>query len=157
MGMMPEFYILNYQWHGTSMATEYQVKMCVTLEPVGNPWAIIDVNGQGQLQQLITKTDFSFNFNTTDSGYLTIEHFKKQDNDPVTAVIVKEISFFGISDPKFIWAGVYHPDYPAHYPNKISSLPGQGYLGWNGVYRLDFSVPVFTWIHKIKNFGWIYG
>jgi hypothetical protein len=87
---------------------------------------------------------------------LEIEHFKKDENDHATAVIVKQISFFGISNPKFIWAGTYYPDYPAHYPDKIAQLPGQEYLGWNGVYRLDFSVPVFTWIHRIQSLGWMY-
>ena len=136
------------------MATK--VNVCVTLEPVGKPWVIVEANGQGQLQQLVTTHDFNFDFRTDDSGYLKITHFDKADDDSNTAVIVKEIKFFDISDPKFVWAGVYYPEYPEHYPNKTSPLPGQGYLGWNGVYRLEFSVPVFTWIHKIKDFGWIY-
>jgi hypothetical protein len=134
-----------------------KVKMCVTLEPVGKPWVIAEANGRGQLQQLLTTTDFSFDFRADDSGYLKITHFDKTDHDHYTAVIVKEIKFFEISDPRFVWAGVYYPEYPEHYPDKTSPLPGHGYLGWNGVYKLEFSVPVFTWIHQIKNFGWIYG
>ena len=134
-----------------------KVKMCVTLDPVGKPWIIAEANGRGQLQQLLTTTDFSFDFRADDSGYLKITHFAKADHDHDTAVIVKEIKFFGISDPRFVWAGVYYPEYPEHYPDKTYPLPGHGYLGWNGVYKLEFSVPVFTWIHKIKNFGWIYG
>jgi len=137
------------------MATK--VNVCVTLEPVGRPWIIAEANGQGQLQQLVTTANFNFDFKANDSGYLKITHFDKTDHDHDTAVIVKEIKFFGISDPRFVWAGVYYPEYPAHYPDKTSPLLGHGYLGWNGVYQLDFSVPVFTWIHKIKNFGWIYG
>jgi hypothetical protein len=105
----------------------------------------------------VTTTDFSFDFRADDGGCLKVTHFDKADHDIDTAVIVKSISLFGISDPKFVWAGQYYPKYPAHYSNLTSPLPGQGYLGWNGVYRLEFSVPVFTWIHKIKNFGWIYG
>jgi len=131
--------------------------MRVTLEPVGQPWIIIEANGQGQLQQLVTTTDFSFDFRADDSGYLKVTHFDKADHDHDTAVIVKGISFFGISDPKFIWAGLYYPDYPEHYPDKTSPLPGQGYLGWNGVYELKFTVPVFTWIHQTQSLGWIYG
>ena len=74
-----------------------KVKMCVTLEPVGKPWIIAEANGQGQLQQLLTTTDFSFNFRADDSGYLKITHFDKTDHDHDTAVIVKEIKFFEIS------------------------------------------------------------
>jgi hypothetical protein len=139
------------------MATEYPVKMKVTLEPVGKPWVIVDASGHGQLQQLVTTTDFSFNLRLVDKGYLKIEHFEKEDHDLDTAVIIKKISFFGISDPKFIWSGTYYPDYPDHYPNKTSPLPGHGYLGWNGVYELKFTVPVFTWIHQTQSMGWIYG
>ena len=89
------------------MATE--VKMRVTLEPVGQPWVIVEANGQGQLQRLVTTRDFSFNFRADDRGCLKITHFDKADHDVDTAVIVKNISFFGISDPKFIWAGAYYP------------------------------------------------
>ncbi len=139
------------------MAIEYPVKMRVTLEPIGEPWVDVDVEGWGRIQKLTETTDFDFEFDSQTHCCLKIEHFKKADNDPTTAVIIKQISFFGISDPKFIWAGVYYPEYPEHYSNKTSSLQGQGYLGWNGIYRLEFSVPVFTWIHRTLNMGWIYG
>ena len=139
------------------MATEYPVKMRVTLEPVGEPWVDVDVEGWGRIQRLTEPTDFDFEFEAQDRCCLKVEHFKKADHDPTTAVIIKQISFFGIADPKFIWAGTYYPDYPEHYPDKTSPLPGHGYLGWNGVYRLEFSVPVFTWIHQTLDMGWIYG
>jgi hypothetical protein len=139
------------------MAIEYPVKMCVTLEPVGTPWVDVDVEGWGRIQKLTETTDFEFEFVAQDLCCLKIEHFKKADNDPSTAVIVKKISFFGIEDPKFIWAGVYYPEYPEHYLDKTSPLPGVGYLGWNGIYRLEFSVPVFTWMHRTLDLGWIYG
>ena len=139
------------------MATEYPVKMRVTLEPVGEPWVDVDVEGWGRIQRLTEPTDFDFEFDAEDRCCLKIEHFKKADDDATTAVIVKSISFFGIADPKFVWSGVYYPDYPEHYADKKPVLPGQGYLGWNGTYRLEFSVPVFTWIHQTLGLGWIYG
>ena len=30
------------------------------------------------------------------------------------------------------------------------------YLGWPGTWTLDFTSPVFTWIHQIQSLGWIY-
>ena len=30
------------------------------------------------------------------------------------------------------------------------------YMGWNGQWKLTYSAPIFTWIHKIENLGWIY-
>ena len=139
------------------MAIEYLVKMRVTLEPVGEPWVDVDVAGWGRIQQLTETTNFDFEFRAQDQCCLKIEHFKKADDDPTTAVIIKSIEFFGIADPKFIWAGKYYPDYPEHYPEKISPRLAQDYLGWNGVYLLEFSIPVFTWIHQTQNLGWIYG
>jgi hypothetical protein len=138
------------------MATEYPVKIRVTLEPVGEPWVSVDADGWGRVQQLTETTDFDLEFEVCNCCCLKIEHFKKAENDHDTAVIIKQISFFGIGDPKFIWAGVYYPDYPEHYPDKTSPLPGHGHLGWNGVYQLEFSVPVFTWIHQTLDMGWLY-
>ena len=139
------------------MVTDHSIKMQVLLEPVGRPWTKTHVADQCQIQQLTKETEFDFEFVANDRCCLKIEHFGKSDNDPTTAVVIKKISFFGIADPKFVWAGTYYPDYPEHYTDKKLALPGQGYLGWNGIYRLEFSVPVFTWIHQTLDLGWIYG
>ena len=139
------------------MATDHLVKMTVTLEPVVQPWVNVSIQGQEQIQRLTETTDFDFEFRAQDSCCLKIQHYNKSDQDPTTAVIVKHISFFGITHPKFAWAGTYYPDYPDHYHDKKSSLPGQSYMGWNGVYLLEFSVPVFSWMHQTLDLGWIYG
>lgn len=142
--------------YGMHTDTEYLVRLHVVLEPVGQPWVNIDVGGQHSGQQLLAQQKFDFEFTARRACDLKITHFAKSDLDPSTAVIVKEIGFFGIVDPQFVWAGSYAPDYPSHWPDKTTPLPGQGYLGWNGVYRLEFSVPVFTWMHRTMNLGWIY-
>jgi hypothetical protein len=77
------------------------------------------------------------------------------------AVIIDSVEFFGISDPRFVWAGVYWPEYPEPWlsqqnPSPQAALTNHNYLGWNGVWRLNFDVPVFTWIHKTLGMGWIY-
>ena len=138
------------------MATEHLVQMCVTLRPIGQPWIKVSANSITKAQQLTDVKDFVFEFAASGSSNLVVEHHNKDVNDVDTAVEIVNVSFFGISDPKFVWAGVYYPDYPKHYPDKTSPLPGHGYLGWNGVYRLEFSVPVFTWIHQVQNLGWLY-
>lgn len=141
---------------GMHTDTEYLVKVRVTLEPVGQPWVSVGFEDCKKTQQLTTTTMFEFEFDADHNCVLEVEHFDKADTDATTAVIIKDISFFDISDPKFVWSGVYHPNYPEHYVDKVTLLPGQGYLGWNGVYRLEFSVPVFTWMHRTMNLGWIY-
>jgi hypothetical protein len=138
------------------MNTEYQVKMSVTLEPVDIPWVTVGINEQQFSQKLHKTSTFDFDFKARERCCLKIEHFGKDDNDPSTAVIVKEISFFGITNPNFVWAGVYVPLYPVHYLDKKTPLQGQDYLGWNGTYTLNFNVPVFTWMHQILNLGWLY-
>jgi hypothetical protein len=68
---------------------------------------------------------------------------------------IEEVLFNGLSNPKFAWAGVYTPNYPLHVQGKEQLSP-HTYLGWNGVWRLDYTVPIYTWIHQIESLGWIY-
>jgi hypothetical protein len=138
------------------MTTEYPVKMTVTLKPVQSPYITITVDKIVYNQQLSTTTSFDFEFLAVDQASMILEHHSKSDQDPNTAVIIQRIEFYGISDPRFIWAGTYYPVYPSHYPDQKSSRPGQDYLGWNGTYVLDFKVPVFSWIHQIQDMGWLY-
>lgn len=137
------------------MATK--VKLSVTLNPVGEPWVRLSAHTYQTYLQLQQTTTFDIEFDTDASQHeLVIQHTDKHPNDPTTAVVIQSIDFFGISSPRFVWSGVYYPEYPDHYPDKISPLPGHNYLGWNGLYRLQFDVPVFTWIHKQLDFGWLY-
>lgn len=154
-------YTLSLARYGTSMATEYAVKMKLKLRPVGKPWVRVGLDEHKQEKQLETLTTFEWDFDATDSVCLTVEMFNKQSNDSTTAVEIIGIEFFGISDPKFIWQGIYRPDYPEPWYSEqqeqpAAELQGHSYLGWNGVYSLTFSVPVFTWMHKILDLGWIY-
>lgn len=140
------------------MTTEYPVKMTVTLQPVQSPLVTVTVTA-GKIthtQKLLTTTSFDFDFVAVDQAALTVEHHGKLDSDVDTAVIVQRIEFYGICDPRFIWAGTYYPIYPNHHPDQKFKLPGQGYLGWNGIYVLKFQVPVFSWIHQIQDMGWLY-
>lgn len=93
-----------------------------------------------------------------------VEFINKQDGDTVgdldKAVIIEQITFNNISDQKFIWAGSYRPDYPepwaSQQTNLLPVLDHQNYLGWNGKWTLTFDIPVFTWMHKTLDLGWIY-
>jgi hypothetical protein len=159
---MLEKYILILKKFGTSMNTEHLVRLHIHLEPVGLPWIQISVADQTISQQLTTPTDFNFEFTATDGpSNITVTHFDKSSNDPLTAVVVKSVNFFGIQDSKFIWRSEYCPIYPepwlsAQKPPPAAVLTSHNYLSWNGTWRLDFDVPVFTWMHKVLDFGWIY-
>jgi hypothetical protein len=79
------------------------------------------------------------------------------------AVEITGISMQGISTDRMIWAGVFEPVYPEPwYTQQIrsghqlpKSMTGLSYLGFNGVYTLTFTSPVFRWIHELENLGWI--
>lgn len=137
------------------MVTEYPVKVKITVRPIGQPWVRIGLDNELMTQQLVTLTDFEFDIDASGTVALIVEHFDKNDTDPHTAVEIVSVSFYGIDDPRFVWSGVYRPQYPAHLTGPVD-LPGQHYLGWNGVWTLEFSVPVFTWMHQTLNLGWLY-
>ena len=98
------------------------------------------------------------------SSWVSVEMTNKTDQDCVPsegldkAVIIRDVRLNGICDPRFVWQGLYTPHYPDHMqhnnPGKV--LQYHNYLGWNGPWTLHFELPIFTWIHKIRNLGWIY-
>jgi hypothetical protein len=145
------------------MTTEYLVQIAVTLTPKFGgvaPEVRVSVPGHAVSQVLHQTQKIQLEF-VADTGWLEINFCNKPDLDHTMAVIVDSVEFFGISDPKFAWRGVYCPDYPEPWysqqcPAPAAELPGCNYLGWNGRWRLDFDVPVFSWMHQVQNLGWIY-
>ena len=155
MATMLEHCTQNLEQFGTSMATDYQVCMSLRLRPVNQPRVLITAGGHTIDQPLTKIEDFNFNFIAHDQATISVHHVDKLDSDPTTAVEIASVSFFGITEPQFAWAGVYTPAYPTHWSGP-SILPGQTYLGWNGTWTLEFSVPVFSWMHQTLNLGWQY-
>jgi hypothetical protein len=113
----------------------------------------------------------NFDFESDSLCELSVEFLNKQDSDTVPeqgldkAVMIESVSFFGITDPKFVWAGIYTPNYPEPWATQQRSqgivlapqLKSHNYLSWNGKWALTFTMPVFTWVHKTQDLGWIYG
>jgi len=144
------------------MAMTYPVKMSVTLRPVDQPTVRIGINSNLSLITLDKTETINFEFESADSCELTVELVNQTAHE---AVIVESVSFFGIADPKFAWSGVYTPVYPEPWATEQQDqgvvlkpqLCPHTYLGWPGKWTLTFTVPVFTWIHRVQNLGWIYG
>lgn len=65
------------------------------------------------------------------------------------ALIIADLVIEGYRSPKMLYSATYFPhDRP----------PRKGeYLSWNGEWRLPISMPIFTWIHRTQDLGWIYG
>jgi hypothetical protein len=146
------------------MATKYLVKLALTLSPVSSNRSIpvnIGIGNTATTVNLAKTTTINWEYVTSDTCQLTVELIEKQDQE---AVIVESVSFFGIADPKFAWAGVYTPVYPEPWATEQQNqgvvlkpqLCPHTYLSWPGKWTLTFDVPVFTWIHKTQNLGWIY-
>ena len=144
------------------MAIQHLVKLSVTLRPVDHCNIRVGVNGD-VLTVVLDKTQtMDFEFTSDKDCQLTVELVDKKDQE---AVVVESVSFFGISDPKFAWAGVYEPQYPEPWATQQHNqgvvlkqhLSPHTYLSWPGKWTLTFDVPVFTWIHRVQNLGWIYG
>lgn len=149
----------------------YQLDCSVWLKPVWHndpPLIKLGIDNNVEQISLTEPTEFKFN-QTLDSGEhtLTIEFLNKIDSDTQfhlgldKAVIVDKIVFFGINDPKFVWQGKYTPQYPERWVSQQSTPPSKillmhNYLGWNGVWKLQFQLPIFTWIHQVQDLGWIY-
>jgi hypothetical protein len=137
------------------MAIDYQVKMSLRLRPINHPRVLITAGDKSVDQTLTHTQEFEFDFVACDQATIQVHHVDKLDSDPDTAVEIVSVSFFDITNPQFAWTGVYRPNYPAHLTGP-AELPGQTYLGWNGVWTLEFSVPVFSWMHQKLNLGWLY-
>lgn len=145
------------------MVTEFPIKLAITLTPRLDktvPNILIGVPGQVHRVELFETRRIELEFSAA-TGWVEVVFNNKSDTDSITAVIVDKVEFFGVSDPRFVWAGVYTPKYPEPWysqqtPRPPAQLPQQSYMGWNGTWRLDFEVPVFTWMHKILDWGWIY-
>lgn len=140
----------------------YPVKMSVTLRPVDCPEILVGVNGNIASMRLTETTVLDYEFESIGSCQLTVELINQQASE---AVVVENVSFFGIEDPKFAWTGVYEPIYPEPWATQQREkgvvlkpqLCPHTYIGWPGKWTLTFDLPVFTWIHRVQNLGWIYG
>ena len=151
--------ILSCLQFGIDMHTELAITLTPKLSTIV-PEVFISVPGKSIHAALHSTQRFELEFDSC-QGWIEVEFANKPGNDVELAVIVDKVEFFGISNPKFVWAGVYTPDYPEPwYSEQIEKPPvhlsQQSYMGWNGTWRLEFSVPVFTWMHRTLDFGWIY-
>jgi hypothetical protein len=144
----------------------YQVDLSVSIKPIWfNKPPTIRISLNGNIEDIVLEKETWFNYtykSVSATNVLQIEFYGKTDKDSDmdngkdTAIIIDQVKFNGISSPKIAWSGIYTPDYPLDYPASASTLSPCTYLGWNGTWILEFTVPVFTWIHQIEGLGWIY-
>ena len=97
---------------------------------------------------LNTKTDITYNNKNYEEC--------KMDEGLDMSVEIASVSFEGMTLDRFKWAGEYYPEYPAWITDGEQVIKQITYLGWNGRWVINFTTPIFTWIHQIENLGWIY-
>jgi hypothetical protein len=95
-----------------------------------------------------------------------IDFYNKENSDCVpeqnldTAIIIESVIIENLNLDRFKWAAKYYPRYPKllklKQPNLESVRDSATYLGWNGIWKLEFEMPIFTWIHQLDNLGWLY-
>lgn len=151
----------------------YPVEISISLSPVLHteaPEYRIVAENQVLHGYLESTTVFDLSIIAAKKSKITVEFLNKKVSDTVLsqgldkAVIIDWIKFFSIQDPKFVWLGQYCPEYPEPWASEqknagvdlAPALFNTTYLGWNGVWTLEFDVPIFTWIHQVQNHGWLY-
>jgi hypothetical protein len=135
----------------------------ITLKPNNverPPLVRVSIGDQQFVDKLGINTTYRFNLIPEKGSQITVtvEHYGKTEKEYAdsidTAVLIDKIKINGISDPKFVWAGKFYPEYPSWEEDR--GPIDTHYLGFNGVWKLVIDIPTFTWIHKIQGLGWIY-
>lgn len=151
----------------------FDLDLQVTLRPIWhNDPPLVRMACLAQSKEIVLDRTMTTAYRATSCGQqqLTIELLNKIDSDTDLdrgldkAVVIERISFFGIHDKRFIWMGNYRPCYPEPWASQQAAI-GQALspvltqtdrLSWNGCWTLEFELPIFTWIHRTQNLGWIY-
>jgi hypothetical protein len=137
------------------MTIDHSVLIKIELDCVNRPGCNIRLGNYQHELIVDKKQSIEIAYQNSIGGTLLVEHHGKHSLDPDTALIIESISFNEISSKRLLWAGTYFPQYPSHITGP-AELIQHHYLGWNGIWQLNFSLPIYTWIHKVENLGWIY-
>lgn len=99
--------------------------------------------------------------------YFLIDFFNKTDSDCIPEknldkfITITNVKIGNLQLPRFMWTAEYEPRYPEPWyseqklkPPKIQT--GATIMGFNGTWKLPFESPIYPWIHKIENMGWIW-
>jgi hypothetical protein len=90
---------------------------------------------------------------------LSIEFFNKnykeiQPPKSDMAVIIDSIRFQNIKSDFKVYSK-YQPTYPDDWLGNKDKIVHANYLGWNGIWYIDFETPIYPWIHQRLDLGWL--
>ena len=146
---------------------KYSTKFSIELRPhySGSAAPYIDYTFNGHQQRvplLSSSTVLSFCPDLEEGPQeFVLDFFNKTDSTPDMAVEIVNVKFEDMALDRFKWNNRYYPRYPepwaSEQPEPLPEFQQSAtYLGWNGRWVLNFETPIFTWIHRLENLGWIY-
>tara|TARA_B110000503_G_C6984924_1_gene344833 strand:- start:97 stop:576 length:480 start_codon:yes stop_codon:yes gene_type:complete len=154
------------------MITDADCNIVVALSPIGynDVWPKCRTSFNGIVQDFVLNESKQIEFNTTinKDTDLIIELYGKQNKDSImnrdVRINIDSLSIMGIENKKFIYQGVYCPQYPEPWASQQRAqgkeleqeIPYTDSLGWNGEWRLTVANPPFSWIQTVLDLGWIY-
>ena len=111
---------------------------------------------------LTEDVELKYNVDLTIGAHKFLLEFANKTNDTSDmAVEIVDVTIEGITLDRFKWNSKYFPQYPEPWASEqiepLSEFQQSAtFLGWNGRWEFYFDVPIFLWIHKLENLGWIY-
>lgn len=148
----------------------YVIKIKILLEPIyqdAAPQIIygIDTNILSQqsiryAQEIVINTKLSlgshrFFLELVNKDYAA----NKKDRD--MHIKIKHIGFQEMEE-NFHYFSKYRPMYPTQWLQQQKEMGKEwpetilsNHMGWNGTYYIDFETPIYKWIHKKLNLGWL--
>jgi len=148
----------------------YVIKIKILLEPIYQdvaPQIIygIDTNILSQqsiryAQEIVINTKLSlgshrFFLELVNKDYAA----NKKDRD--MHIKIKHIGFQEMEE-NFHYFSKYRPMYPTQWLQQQKEMGKEwpetilsNHIGWNGTYYIDFETPVYRWIHRKLNLGWL--
>jgi hypothetical protein len=92
---------------------------------------------------------------------LTNKNYNISKKEKDMHIKIKHIGFQDIED-NFHYFSKYKPEYPTEWLQKQNEIGKEwtetilsDHMGWNGIYYIDFETPIYKWIHKKLNLGWL--
>ena len=142
----------------------YNTDFSINLRPHGVPYITYGIDNNVASTGLEITVPITLKFNLDlDAGphKLFIDFYNKTNDTPECALEIESVEFEGMTLDRFKWSSRYYPQYPEPWASEQTEpLPkfheSATYLGWNGRWEHNFETPIFTWIHRLENLGWIY-
>jgi len=149
---------------------KYEIKIKILIEPsylVSAPHVICGIDKNIFFQNYIEKVEELIIQDTVTIGthrfflQLTNKDDATSKKDKDMFVKIKSIAFQDIEENLHYFSR-YRPEYPQKWLQQQKQLGKQwndtilsDHIGWNGTYYIDFETPVYRWIHRKLNLGWL--